>query len=92
MEIDAERVRRLSTAHAAAYLEIADRCAAPGRAELLASLTDAGVPWRSRRAFASRRRVSTARSASIPTHTRSSPATSSPTPSPTKIFFSPPDG
>ena len=58
MEIDAERVRRLSAAHAAAYLEIADGVRPlPGARELLAWLTDAGVPW----AIATSGRMETAR-------------------------------
>jgi HAD superfamily hydrolase (TIGR01509 family) len=58
MEIDAERVRRLSAAHAAAYLEIADGVRPlPGARELLAWLTEAGVPW----AIATSGRMETAR-------------------------------
>jgi len=58
IEIDAERVRRLSEAHAAAYLEIADGVRPlPGARELLAWLTDAGVPW----AIATSGRMETAR-------------------------------
>ncbi|OAI26440.1 HAD family hydrolase [Methylosinus sp. R-45379] len=58
MEIDAERVRRLSAAHASAYLEIADGVRPlPGARELLAWLTDAGVPW----AIATSGRMETAR-------------------------------
>ena len=45
-EIDAARVRRLSEAHAAAYLRTADRVRPlPGARELLAWLSAAGVPW-----------------------------------------------
>lgn len=58
MEIDAERVRHLSAAHAAAYLEIADGVRPlPGARELLAWLTDAGIPW----AIATSGRMETAR-------------------------------
>src|SRR5208283_216334 len=45
-EINDERVRRLCEAHAAAYLKGADRVRPlPGARELLAWLTEAGIPW-----------------------------------------------
>lgn len=58
IEMDAERARRLSAAHAAAYLEIADGVRPlPGARELLAWLTGCGVPW----AIATSGRMETAR-------------------------------
>jgi len=46
IEISAERVERLRRAHAAAYQRQADRIRPlPGARELLAWLSDAGIPW-----------------------------------------------
>lgn len=46
LEISEERVERLRLAHVAAYRHYADRIRPlPGARELLAFLTDAGIPW-----------------------------------------------
>lgn len=46
LEISEERVERLRLAHVAAYRQYADRIRPlPGSRELLAFLTDAGIPW-----------------------------------------------
>jgi phosphoglycolate phosphatase-like HAD superfamily hydrolase len=46
LEINEDRVERLQRAHAAAYRRHGDRIRPlPGARELLASMTDAGIPW-----------------------------------------------
>jgi HAD superfamily hydrolase (TIGR01549 family) len=46
LEISEDRVERMQRAHAAAYRQHGDRIRPlPGARELLASMTDAGIPW-----------------------------------------------
>jgi phosphoglycolate phosphatase-like HAD superfamily hydrolase len=58
LEISEDRVERLQRAHAAAYRRHGDTIRPlPGASELLASMTDAGIPW----AIATSGRMETAR-------------------------------
>ena len=93
LDIDATRIERLRKLHAAAYNRRADEVRPlPGAIDLLAYLTDAGIPW----AIATSGRMETAGpileklGVDHDEDRRSSPATRCATPSPTRICSSPP--